>query len=251
MRNYLVGIVALAVAAHMGCHNDSLQTGPTMEERQGPSDTVLSGGPTPPVVQHPTPAPTVRPTAEVVLRGDPYRVRLCTETHTLFTLAAYHDPYRSLAKQTLYWERQVVVVDDCKEFDIEVPCGRYQVDVFTRPSAPVPPTVDNTLLLGRIGKGDGCLPPPPPPSGCTHDCEPPPPPPVCEVPFGPHPKQGNPRAECGYFGAVPGPAGFYICKAGTEMFASTSPFTGDTCPNGKDISHITECECPDEQREDR
>lgn len=106
-----------------------------------------------------------------------------------------------------------------------------------------------------------CTPPPP----CTEDCEPPPtceelencpeppcevdcePPPVCEVPFGPFPKQGNPRAECGFFGAVPASPGFYICKAGQDMFASTSPFTGQTCPNGKDISHITTCGCPVEE----
>ncbi len=78
------------------------------------------------------------------------------------------------------------------------------------------------------------------------DCEPPPPPSVCEQrDAGPYPKQGNPRAECAFFDTTPGPAGIYICKAGQEIFISSSPFTGPTCPNGKDLSHVTTCVCPE------
>ncbi len=80
---------------------------------------------------------------------------------------------------------------------------------------------------------------------CTYSFECKPPPQECEIPEsgGPFPKQGNPRDECSFFGDfVPGhPADFFICKAGFEIFVSPSPFRGLTCPNGKDISHITEC----------
>lgn len=70
---------------------------------------------------------------------------------------------------------------------------------------------------------------------------------VCDIPRGgPFPQQGNPRDECSFFGdfvPVDSDPDFYLCKAGTELFASSAPFPGRTCPNGKEISHITQCAC--------
>ena len=60
---------------------------------------------------------------------------------------------------------------------------------------------------------------------------------------------GDPQTECRAFGeynAVRTGADFYICKAGTDREVMYSPPTGETCSNGKDISHITKCACPPE-----
>ena len=93
-----------------------------------------------------------------------------------------------------------------------------------------------------------CEPEPPCPEFATNGCDPPPPPPCQISDAGPFPQQGPPIAECGFFGTTPVQLeelpGFYICKASTDMYISSSPFPGPNCPNGHAISHITECVCP-------
>jgi hypothetical protein len=93
-------------------------------------------------------------------------------------IAAYHDPNRNLATQTLFHSR-LYSFSGTRELSIDVPCGRYQVDVFIgRVEPPEPPVIDNTLLIGRIGNGGSCSPPPPPPPPPTceelENCPPPP-----------------------------------------------------------------------------
>jgi hypothetical protein len=75
--------------------------------------------------------------------------------------------------------------------------------------------------------------------------------PECELP-GPGSEQfegGNPwpseLAECGNFGLVPGPGGFYITKCG--LYFQWGPTFPDThCSNGQEVSHITQCICEEE-----
>lgn len=162
---------------------------------------------------------------------------------------------------------------------LRLDAGRHELFIFVEVS-----TASGTIQCdGSVSFTipEGPPPPPPPTPGCTEDCEPPPPPPECgednssndddcEPPpqcttgddcnppppppppqvcnfadGGPFPKQGNPTAECGFFNTTPGDPGFYICKAGQDMYVSSNPFTGLTCPNGKEISHITTCACPE------
>lgn len=56
---------------------------------------------------------------------------------------------------------------------------------------------------------------------------------------------GNPSAECGQFGLVPGSGGFYISKCGLFYEWGASPVVG-VCSNGQDVSHVTECQCPED-----
>ena len=108
-------------------------------------------------------------------------------------------------------------------------------------------------------------PPEDPPQDPPEDPEPPEDPPEdppeeprCEdVEEGTYPKQGNPEAECSYFGNyVPshkeeswpwdqGNGDFYLCKAGQDLILRFDAFPrfGIKCPNGKEISHITTCVC--------
>lgn len=63
--------------------------------------------------------------------------------------------------------------------------------------------------------------------------------------------EGNPEAECDAFETFTGedyivgtpPPGFYICKAGEDREVMYSYPQGETCGNGKDISHVTSCVC--------
>lgn len=98
---------------------------------------------------------------------------------------------------------------------------------------------------------------------CDYVEIPPPPAPTCEdllegVTEGNYPKQGNPEAECSYFGPFEvvekeeswpwdlKDGDFYLCKAGTTMDLRFDKFSrlGFKCPNGKNRSHITVCACP-------
>jgi len=61
---------------------------------------------------------------------------------------------------------------------------------------------------------------------------------------------GDPATECAAFGDYV-PAGdhnplFWICKAGTDREAWLTFPDGDTCRNGKDVSHVRACVCEDD-----
>lgn len=57
---------------------------------------------------------------------------------------------------------------------------------------------------------------------------------------------GNPAAECAHFGLVEGFGGFFIMKCG--LFYNWGPqiVSPGTCTNGQEISHTTQCICPNE-----
>jgi hypothetical protein len=128
-------------------------------------------------------------------------------------------------------------------------CGSYvfQLDAVRADiSCPKDPfTLGGTgFFKGRAGIevfNDACVPPPPPP--------PPPPPQTCELPSvevlswqG----KGDPATECAAFGDyVPVEADplFWICKAGNDREVWLTEPTGESCRNGKDISHTVPCGC--------
>jgi hypothetical protein len=57
---------------------------------------------------------------------------------------------------------------------------------------------------------------------------------------------GNPAAECGIFGALPGePGKFFITKCGQFYELTHQRFTASQCSNGQDVSHVTACLCPE------
>jgi hypothetical protein len=91
--------------------------------------------------------------------------------------------------------------------------------------------------------------PQPTPEPTPKPTPPPPPDPECplpEVDVLTWQGKGNPETECAAFGRyVPtdGPAAFYICKAGNDREVWLSEPTGETCRNGKGISHVTACSC--------
>ncbi len=58
---------------------------------------------------------------------------------------------------------------------------------------------------------------------------------------------GNPETQCGHFGLVPGDGGFYITKCGQfYQWGTSHPPPGGQCSNGQDVSHIVECDCPED-----
>lgn len=55
----------------------------------------------------------------------------------------------------------------------------------------------------------------------------------------------NPTTECAFFGLVPGEGGFFMTKCGQFYDWGPSPSVG-TCSNNQDVSHVTECDCPED-----
>ncbi len=270
MKSAVHACLLMAVSAVIACSNEASATGPEFPSviphvlRAPPT-----GMPTSPVASE-----DQEPTAEVVSRGNiwTFIVTVPTDHPQNIIVASYFDPDRDLTTQYLHHSR-LFFFSGTRELHINVPCGRYQVDVFVgRVEPPEPPVTDNTLVLGRIGRRVCGSPPAPPLPECPPNSHPVDvwagslvcgcdegyaldeavcvvvPPPVCDVKTGNlsvRKPLGNPAAECRVTGdGVPGPPNdWWVMKCGLDYTVSFTKL--NHCDESEhELSHVTGCACP-------
>jgi len=156
--------------------------------------------------------------------------------------------HRARYEQTCENEPEVFLETEYRTIEREVECPSCQLeDTFlrTRFEGKCGERVQIDTWINNCTEEEYDLDPVPAPEDC---------PKPCEIPDEGYTLswsgKGDPQTECQAFGDYDaiddGTPAFFICKAGLDREVQYSYPTGETCSNGKDISHVTACVCSSE-----